>query len=248
LEDCRFIIASDSTQLAHSIRAVYGQGFASERYLNRFFDAEFNLDNQNIFMIVHNKLPSINSVGLGINVTGEMPDRHWGQSREYKYPQRHTVVCDIKGFSENGILIVALCKYFDVELRELVNYIKQIKSAADSIGGKVNFFWLAFLVFYKNSKHESYGLLFDKDKAQGALQSFNDDKAKTVSFSFTTSLETVFNMASYYMSLLNADEQKLREMSNRTDGWKSNVYYSVCNDMSHLHSYKRIVDLAHRLS
>lgn len=41
LEDCRFIVASDSTQLAHSVRAVYGEKFYSERYLSRFFDAEF---------------------------------------------------------------------------------------------------------------------------------------------------------------------------------------------------------------
>lgn len=248
LKDCRFIIASDSTQLAHSIRAVYGQGFASERYLNRFFDAEFNLDNENIFMIVRNKLPSIDSVNLGVNITGSIPGRHWRQGGEYKYPQRHTVVCDIDGFTENDIFIVALSRYFDVELRELVNYIKQIKSAADSIGGKVNFFWLAFLVFYKNSKHESYGLLFDKDKSKAAFQTFNDERAKTVSVSFSSALETVFNLASYYINLHNADEEKLREMSNKTDGWKSHVYYSVCNNIAHLRSYKRIVDLAHRLS
>lgn len=71
LDDCRFVIASDSTQLAHSIRAVYGQGFSSERYLNRFFDAEFNLDNSDIFNMVHRCLPEIPTVSLGVNITGE---------------------------------------------------------------------------------------------------------------------------------------------------------------------------------
>lgn len=38
-----FVIATDSKQLSHSINAVYGQYFASERYLKRFFDQEYNL-------------------------------------------------------------------------------------------------------------------------------------------------------------------------------------------------------------
>lgn len=247
LEDCRFVIASDSTQLAHSIRAVYGQGFASERYLNRFFDAEFNLDNQNIFSMVHNMLPSISSVRLGINVSGAIPNRHWSGGSEPMYPQSSTIVCDIEGFSENAIIVVGLCKYFGVELRELVNYLRQIKSAADTIGGNVSFFWLAFLIFYKNSKHEGYGLLFDKAKGEGLYVKF-DDARPSVNFSFTTSLEPVANFVSFYLSMLKADSTQLRGMANRLEGWKTEAYYAVCNDISSLHEYKKVVELAYRLS
>lgn len=45
IEGCRFVIATDTDQLAHSICAVYGTGFASKRYLKRFFDSTFKLDN-----------------------------------------------------------------------------------------------------------------------------------------------------------------------------------------------------------
>lgn len=247
LEDCRFIIASDSAQLAHSIRAVYGQGFASERYLNRFFDAEFNLDNQDIYTIVHNTLPDITSVRLGINITGEINNRLWRGKSEPRYPQNSTIVCELEGFTENSILVVGLCKYFNVELRELVNYLKQIKSAADTIGGKVNFFWLAFLVFYKGSKLEGYGLLFDKDKGESVFSAM-DDTRPSVTFSFTTSLEPLGGFVSFYLSMLKADTEGLRAMANRVEGWKSEVYYSVCNDMPSLHAYKKVVELAHRLS
>lgn len=40
-----FIVATDSKQLSHSINAVYGDNFASERYLKRFFNQEYNLAN-----------------------------------------------------------------------------------------------------------------------------------------------------------------------------------------------------------
>ncbi|XQW86288.1 P-loop NTPase fold protein [Thalassotalea piscium] len=38
-----FIIATASHQLSHSINAVYGNNFESKRYLNRFFDQEYQL-------------------------------------------------------------------------------------------------------------------------------------------------------------------------------------------------------------
>ncbi len=43
IEGIVFIIATDSKQLAHSINAVYGEKFHSEKYLKRFFDQEYNL-------------------------------------------------------------------------------------------------------------------------------------------------------------------------------------------------------------
>jgi hypothetical protein len=43
VQDVYTVVATDSTQLSHSIRAIYGAGFDSERYLRRFFDHESRL-------------------------------------------------------------------------------------------------------------------------------------------------------------------------------------------------------------
>lgn len=48
-----FVIATDSKQLSHSINAVYGQNFASERYLKRFFDQEYNLTKPDNYAFTH---------------------------------------------------------------------------------------------------------------------------------------------------------------------------------------------------
>lgn len=40
-ENCAFIIATDSAQLKHSIKAVYGELFDSSAYLRRFFDRTY---------------------------------------------------------------------------------------------------------------------------------------------------------------------------------------------------------------
>ncbi|MBH3411456.1 KAP family P-loop NTPase fold protein [Pseudomonas putida] len=247
LEGCRFVIASDSTQLAHSIRAVYGQGFSSERYLNRFFDAEFRLDNEDIFALVKGILPSISSLPLHVNVSGEVGQGYRFDGRVL-YPDRYTLTCGLSDYEENALIVVALAKCFDVGLRELNNYVQQIKSAADTIGGNVNFFWLAFLVFYKNTKLESY---IDFLGAKG-LESIGEpirSRLLAVKLSFTKSLESVYNIVGFYHQLVTADRESFNKLSPNEDGWKSTIYYATCNGdgPEKLRNYRKIVDLAYRL-
>lgn len=44
-----FIVATNTAELTHSIRAVYGAGFNSNMYLKRFFDQEYTLPKPNYF-------------------------------------------------------------------------------------------------------------------------------------------------------------------------------------------------------
>ena len=248
LKGCRFIIASDSKQLAHSIRAVYGQGFSSEQYLNRFFDAEFNLDNSDIFTLVHRSLPDISSVSLQMNITGKVGRSPFSDD-EVADVKKHTVTSSITGFTENQLIVVGLCKYFKVELRELSNYIKQIKSAADTIGGDIHFFWLAYLVFFKASKAEEYHDLKVPGKWHSAVESFDQTRGSMVTFSFSIELTSITEFALFYLTVLNSDRAELRRLSSQTNAWRSGVYYSLINGdgIDRLSKYRDVVELAHRL-
>jgi hypothetical protein len=250
LENCRFVIASDSRQLAHSIRAVYGQGFSSERYLNRFFDAEFNLNNADIYSLVHHSLPEIASVALELNVTGKNIGFFFPGDAEYVYPRKNTAISFIQGYTENAIIIVGLCKYFKVELRELMNYIKQIKSACDSIEGAVHFFWLAYLVFFKATKSELYSGLWVTGKSMEAVSAYDAAEADPVTFSFTTELASVKELATYYLALLESDHQSRNNLAQNISSWRSPVFFALSreSDILKLQNYKDIVELAHRLS
>ena len=46
VENVVFILAINSTALAHSIKSLYGTGFDAERYFRRFFDLQFRLAEQ----------------------------------------------------------------------------------------------------------------------------------------------------------------------------------------------------------
>lgn len=47
-KDFAFVVATDTEQLSHSIKAVYGQDFESKNYLKRFFDRKATLPMPNI--------------------------------------------------------------------------------------------------------------------------------------------------------------------------------------------------------
>ena len=54
-----FIVATDTSQLRESIKAVYGAKFDSERYLHRFFDREYRLEARNTPQFIEEKLRHI---------------------------------------------------------------------------------------------------------------------------------------------------------------------------------------------
>ncbi|MGX9117881.1 KAP family P-loop NTPase fold protein [Mesorhizobium sp. BHbsci] len=47
-----FVVATHTDQLAHTIRAVYGQGFDADRYLLRFFDRTYTFDRPDLSQLV----------------------------------------------------------------------------------------------------------------------------------------------------------------------------------------------------
>lgn len=55
IRNCVFLISTDTEQLEHSIRAVYGAEFKSNIYLKRFFDLTFSLDEKTTEFLIENE-------------------------------------------------------------------------------------------------------------------------------------------------------------------------------------------------
>ncbi len=54
-----FVLATDTDQLQHSVRAIYGEGFDSESYLSRFFDTRATLPAPTTFEFIKAKLQKV---------------------------------------------------------------------------------------------------------------------------------------------------------------------------------------------
>ena len=65
-----FVVATNLTELAHSVRAVYGSGFSAERYLKRFFDMEYSLPEPDGYKFAIELMTPIASLTSGHFVTG----------------------------------------------------------------------------------------------------------------------------------------------------------------------------------
>lgn len=246
LDDCRFIVASDSTQLAHSVRAVYGEKFYSERYLSRFFDAEFRLDNSNMFAVAKQAefVHSLSSLHMCINGNFEA----YGRENSVA-PSSSTVCTDETGYPEHALILVGMAKYFRVELREMLRYAQQINSMASALP-KHNFhyFWAAFLIFAKAADEDLYQSLGHENKVDAAIDSYDLNKAAPVNFTFMGGLETIANIAKFYSRLIYSSREQMRHHSNNSKGWRELVVAEVQSSQKILRDYRKVVELAHRLS
>ena len=55
-----FVLAINRSELAHSVRALYGSGFDAENYLRRFFDVDFRLPEPERKAFIDSMIDAIN--------------------------------------------------------------------------------------------------------------------------------------------------------------------------------------------
>lgn len=107
VENCRFVIASDSEQLGHSIRNIYGNEFDATTYMRRFFDLSFTLPEPDYATFIANNLPQL---GEGLGYLGFS-----GSKRpEVQFLQ-------------------AMAASFDISLRDLARCLKRISACHASL-------------------------------------------------------------------------------------------------------------------
>lgn len=58
-----FVLGLNRAELAHSVRAIYGEGFKAERYLSRFIDIDVNLPRPNTTLFVESLMRSCGVYG-----------------------------------------------------------------------------------------------------------------------------------------------------------------------------------------
>lgn len=63
-----FVVATDTDQLQHSVKNVYGLGFEANDYLSRFFHRRFSLKSPDLLNLVHQKI----SLRIGDNFIGSI--------------------------------------------------------------------------------------------------------------------------------------------------------------------------------
>lgn len=249
VDQCKFIIATDTRQLGHSIKAVYGSEFSAEKYLKRFFDAEFSLDNNDLSLWILANVNFKDRFPISRNeiVPNYENDRiHYGS--QHVRPEQDAVTdADL---DEYQIVILALALTFKTKLRELEKVIMQIEAAQiNSDRREFSLFWGAYLIFLKDADSEIYNMFLYGDSVQAGKKVREKYKPKQIYFgTHSVWVHDVFN---YHLTRYLQGERDAIESYQRSvnDGFN---YIQVINEEWYRHynsmrNYPKLVDLAHSL-
>ncbi len=252
-ENCRFVIATDTTQLSHSIKAVYGSGFGSEKYLKRFFDAEFSLRSGDLDEWVKASFKLNGGIPLErVGVILRRLDRHESMMNgmDVVEPEAEAILEGGFKLDEHQAVLLSLAKTFNTKLRELEKIVMQISAVhANARGSGFLFFWAAYLVFLKDEAPEIYtaAIYGSHVSAHGELKS-KYPGAKLYFGAGSTSVHDVFFN---YLELYRGGMQAARLAQSRSSG-NALAYVNVGLNMfaasyAHMSAYPKLVELAHSI-
>ncbi|MFJ5535989.1 P-loop NTPase fold protein [Vreelandella titanicae] len=247
---CTFIIATDTKQLGHSVKAVYGNDFDSFEYLKRFFDITYSLDNSDVetWVSVNFDVPENQSyycLSLTKYYKTDRASIVWASNTKQVPPDENAVVCEDVDLNDMQIVFVSLFKTFKVSLRDLKKIKSHIKaSTSNLIKSEIHFFLICYLVFLKNADVGLYEHFVKGDEK--IFSESANQKYPPWSLYFTTKSVSVHNIALAYLNASNARQKDLRERLNqKVDrlNYQTKVMLDACNGEDYS-KYFKLVDLA----
>ncbi|MEL7611339.1 P-loop NTPase fold protein [Vreelandella titanicae] len=247
---CTFIIATDTKQLGHSIKAVYGSEFNSFEYLKRFFDITYSLDNSDVeaWVSVNFDIPTSQyfyCLGLTRDYQTDGYNMAWVTNTNQVPPDENAVICKSVDLNDMQVIFVSLFKTFGVSLRDLMKIQKHLKaSIANASIRELHFFLLCYLIFLKNADAELFRA-FVKGDEKYFLGTANR-KFSPWSLYFTTESISVHDIALLYLKACQMTRADLRENLKQEDStlsYQTKIILDACNGADFA-KYFKLVNLA----
>jgi hypothetical protein len=252
IPDCKFIIATDTIQLGHSIRAVYGSGFASDKYLKRFFDREFTLSVGELdeWIKANVSLPNSRHIAvLGCQTHYGAIDRFRSDPTQAA-PNANTIFSGKLGLDETQIITLALAMTFRTKPRELERIMAQILSINSNVEGKeFNYFWAAYLTFLKDEAPDIYETAI-RGEFSNILVTLNTNYPPK-NLNFLQINATLHEIFMFYLTRFRAGLNGAKDLARQNAS--SDIDYIIrgnqafFNDFDLLAKYPALVELAHSI-
>ncbi|WP_421246731.1 KAP family P-loop NTPase fold protein [Aeromonas sanarellii] len=143
-----FVLATDTEQLQHAVKVIYGEGFDAQNYLGRFFQRRFTLNTISKRDFIIGELECCSHITPSIKMWPDimLPD----------------VMVDV---------ITVVCDYFSLSLRQIEQLIDRVIAILvfnlndDGCIGRVNLFFLIYL-FALHEKDHAYYLLVSEGRVE----------------------------------------------------------------------------------
>lgn len=162
-----FVVATDTEQLQHAIKVIYGEGFEANRYLGRFFNARYALNRPKYYDYIWSVLPS---------------NFEWDKIfHSIHYDSREQVVDNIS----------TIVKCFNLQAREVAKLIERLNLSLNNMDGAecFNIFYYVILLAMKESLGHSFHYIITRPmKVSGYLSQKWFDELSNVLWSESISL------------------------------------------------------------
>lgn len=242
IANCKFIIATDTEQLKHSIGAIYGTGFESGRYLKRFFDVEYVLRRTNLEQW-------ISTLNLDFKGIPEYPiathyngPHHW--SNETIAPDTRAIFSGEFQLTRNQIIILALTKTFRIKPRELEKCLQHLRAVYSTMQvDEFDLFWAAYLIFLKDEAPDYYMRLLEQYTSQ-VIQELALKYPPAMFYTRKSNIN-VHELFGVYLSCFFSDQKSIaKRLSDIGDTLLTIPLWSFNSNFEKMRMYPEYVELA----
>lgn len=126
-----FVLATDTEQLQHAIKVIYGEGFHASAYLRRFFRRQFALKEISKASFIESYMTLDDA------------------SCEHLFPRFKTI-------SEFSLLLSVLADAFGLQLRDIEQYIDKVKAAISNFSDDFDLVIFSILLLAKEHEPDLY--------------------------------------------------------------------------------------------
>ncbi|SUB90244.1 KAP family P-loop NTPase fold protein [Photobacterium damselae] len=143
-----FVVATDTEQLQHAVKAIYGEGFNAKQYLGRFFNSRYTF-----------KAPSYEKL---INVhcdVYKLSDGYLKQKEIMTFPDSLDQIHDDKRITLKNLTVVY--DAFSLSARQVIQITDRLITTIDNMSNVpcLNIVYLAFLLCLREKDSELYDLV-----------------------------------------------------------------------------------------
>ena len=241
-----FIIGTDTEQLSHSVKAIYGQDFESRIYLRRFFDQEYALPDPDyikfammLFQDFESEVKFFRYVINLIKVNGLTVE----SDSDYHIKQYETIT-----------LFTLFSDAFDLDLRTQKQCFDKFEAILASVkqDEEVHFAYIIFLIMLEakcpNQFKEYFTIKIDRSR-KDLIGKFDDSSFNIVCFNTEFSALSLVNMYSELSLKSDKDLNSISPDSKTAYGaLRNEIVSSIVRSDGILSKYKEKVELVGALS
>ncbi|MGZ8955984.1 MAG: KAP family P-loop NTPase fold protein [Methylovulum sp.] len=238
-----FIVATDTQQLSHSVKAIYGESFNGEIYLRRFFDQIYTLPEPNCIefttLLFEGFAPKTKYFDYQVNKNNGEEDSN-------------TLICKPHDHADKILLFSLFAKYFKLDLRTKKQCFDRFIAIERSLSAneELHFGYLIFLIMLDAKYPTKFQKYFSNSNNKQSIDeifsdiepSLNNLIIHTQKFSAKTLIENYHRIA-----LLTEKQMDTIIRKSTTRGFDKTLAVSFWNNSKYLAKYKERVEMAEAL-